>query len=64
MKTASIGITVSGSGYVSIYMKDNETLEDLNSLSDKELVSRILDFSDVFDNCIDDEEIEVNDVII
>lgn len=64
MATATASISLNGSGQVTIYRKNNETFEDLVALSDKELVSRIVDFADVLNNCIDDDDIEFDDIVL
>jgi hypothetical protein len=62
MKTATALITVRGSGHVNLYMKDGETIDDLLKMDDDCLAGRIVDFMDVVNNCIDDDDIEFDDI--
>ena len=58
---AEILIDFSGSGYVQIFVEEGETINDLEKLSNEELIGRILEFSDLID-LIDDNNIEVDDI--
>ena len=64
MPTATASISFSGSGQVTIHVKEGETQEDLDNLTDIEIVSRIVDYKDIMNNCLDDDDIEVDDVRI
>jgi hypothetical protein len=62
MGTATASISFHGSGQVTIWTKDGETKDDLLNLSPMELSGRITDFMDVVNNCLDDDDIELDDI--
>lgn len=64
MPTATASISLRGSGSVTIHVNEGETQKDLDNLSDKEIVERIIDFKDILDNCIDENDIEVDDITL
>lgn len=64
MKTARALISVRGSGFVDVWMEDEETIDDLLQMDDRELADRITDFADVANNCIDESDIEFDDITV
>ncbi len=64
MPTATATISITGSGQLTIHVNDGETVDDLFKLSDAELVERIIDIKDIMNNCIDDDGIEFDDIIL
>lgn len=64
MKTATALISLRSTGYVSIIVEDGETEQDLFDLRDIDLVDRIIDWNDVLDNCIENNDIEFDDISI
>ena len=63
-KTATALISVRGTGYVTIYMDDHETIDDLLKMDDSDLSERIVDFMDIVNNCLDDDDIEFDDITV
>ena len=61
MKEFFASVSFRWSGYLTIAAEDNETLDDINKLSDKEILERVRDFSELLDH-IDDDDIEVDDI--
>lgn len=64
MATATALISVRGSGQVTIHVEPGETVDDLFKLTDSQLSERIIDWMDVVDNCIDEEDIEFDDITL
>ena len=63
-RAATASISVRGSGQVTIWLEEGETVESLFTLKDKDLVERIIDWKDILDNCIDDDDIEFDDIFL
>lgn len=62
MATATASISVRGSGQVTIHVSEGETVDYLLSLSDSQLSERIIDWADILDNCIEDDDVEFDDI--